>query len=58
MAIEPAITPPQASDVELATAFHAKHQELVKEIHSVVVGQDRIIRELLTALFALSLIHI
>ncbi|MCL4692692.1 MAG: MoxR family ATPase [Candidatus Hydrogenedentes bacterium] len=52
MAIEPASAAPQPSDVDLAAAFHAKHQELVKEIHSVVVGQDRIIRELLTALFA------
>ncbi len=52
MAIEPAGATPRTSDVELAAAFHQKYQELVHEIHSVVVGQDRIIRELLTALFA------
>ena len=40
------------ADVELAGEFSRKHRELVQEIHSVIVGQDRIIGELLTSLFA------
>lgn len=39
-------------DLELAQEFARKVHELWAELHTVIVGQDRILREVLTVLFA------
>ncbi len=52
MATRPASARLEGSDVELAAHFSRKQKELVGEIHTVIVGQDRIIGHLLAALFA------
>ena len=41
-----------APDVALAQEFQQKYQELLAEVHRVIVGQDKTIEELLTVLFA------
>ncbi len=45
----PALSEP---DRELAAEFRKKYQVLLKEVHKVIVGQDAIIEQLLTVLFA------
>lgn len=40
------------ADIELAAEFTQKYKRLWNEIHKVIVGQDRIIAEVLTVLFA------
>jgi MoxR-like ATPase len=43
---------PSAADLELAAEFRGKCRELWDEIHKVIVGQDRIITQLLTVMFS------
>ncbi|NUM54091.1 MAG: MoxR family ATPase [Candidatus Hydrogenedentes bacterium] len=50
MAVNPAVT--QHGELELAQEFARKVHELQAELHTVIVGQDRILREVLTTLFA------
>ncbi|MCC6155477.1 MAG: MoxR family ATPase, partial [Candidatus Hydrogenedentes bacterium] len=50
MAVNPALT--ERDDVEAAQEFAAKVQELKAALHTVIVGQDRILKEVLTALFS------
>jgi len=50
MAVNPAMT--ERGDVEAAQEFVAKVSELRTALHTVIVGQDRILREVLTALFS------
>ncbi|MCC6795022.1 MAG: MoxR family ATPase [Candidatus Hydrogenedentes bacterium] len=50
MAVNPALT--ERGDVEAAQEFTAKVRELKVALHTVIVGQDRILREVLTALFS------
>jgi MoxR-like ATPase len=52
MATQPAVLQLDGADVELAASFSQKYRQLVEEMHGVIVGQDRIIAELLTVLFA------
>ncbi len=40
------------SDLKMIKEFQEKYQELLKEIHKVIIGQDEIIEKLLLALFA------
>ena len=42
----------EESDVALAKEFQKKYQELLAEVHRVIIGQEKIIEELLTVLFA------
>jgi len=39
------------SDVEAANAFHQSFQDLSKEISKVIIGQDQVVRLVLTAIF-------
>ncbi|MDO7740094.1 MAG: AAA family ATPase, partial [Flavobacteriales bacterium] len=41
-----------ASDKEALEALNAKQQQLLQEIGKVIVGQDQVIREVTTAIFA------
>ena len=42
----------EGSDVALAQEFQQKYQALLAEVHRVIIGQDKIIEQLLTVLFA------
>ena len=42
----------QVADTQKASAFLEKYKHLTDEIHKVVIGQDRIIAQLLTVMFA------
>ena len=50
MAVNPA--PVEHEDVELAQEFARKAGELRAELHTAIVGQERVLREVLTVLFA------
>ena len=52
MAVRQVETPPEVADSELVGEFVSHGKQLLEEIHKVVIGQDRIIAELLTVLFA------
>ncbi len=41
----------EGSDVALAQEFQQKYQALLAEVHRVIIGQDKIIEQLLTVLF-------
>ena len=43
---------PHAGDAELVQGFAAQYDALRKEIHKVVIGQERVVEELLISLFS------
>jgi MoxR-like ATPase len=51
-AAPPPTVPPQGPDVQLAESFGRKYAELRTEIAKVIVGQDKVVEQLLTVLFA------
>jgi MoxR-like ATPase len=42
----------EESDVAMALEFQRKYRELLAEVHRIIIGQEKIIEELLTVLFA------
>src|ERR1051326_6263406 len=52
MLAEPKETRLGGSDVALAQEFQQKYEALLGELHRVIVGQEKIVEQLLTVLFA------
>jgi MoxR-like ATPase len=52
MVTQPHKAPPTAKDTQLVEEFGKKWRALWNEIHRVIVGQDKIVEQLLTVLFA------
>src|SRR6266511_843526 len=52
MLVEQKELKPAESDVAMRQDFRKRYQDLVAEVHRVIVGQERIIEQLLSVLFA------